>query len=61
MAGIKDNKKKEIRTMSEFITTQAIDLDCHTTLVSGVKPNSRFNNDTDGVLVRVFSLDGASN
>lgn len=52
--------KVEMLTLAEFITAQAIDTDCHAAFTPAGNPNASFNFDSDGVLVRVYPSDGAS-
>lgn len=60
LAGITDNEKAEIPTLSKFITAQSTDSGCRTASMPVGKPITLFRIDSDGVLVRVFSLGGAS-
>lgn len=59
LAGIEDNEKTELPMLPEFISAQSTDADCRSMFTSVGKPNMSFNVDTDGVLVRVSSLDVA--
>lgn len=46
--------------LAYFVTGQSSDAGCRTAFTSGEKPNTRFNVYSDGALVRVSLLDGAS-
>lgn len=60
MASISDNEKADIPTLAEFITAQFTDADCYTASTTVENRNTFFNVNRDGVLVRVFPLDGES-
>lgn len=55
-----DKEKAEIPTLTEFITVQVSLAHCRAAFTSLGKPNTRFNIDSEGVLVRVSSTNGAS-
>lgn len=58
--GITDDQKSEIPMLPEFITAQASDMDCQQAFTSVENPNTRSNDDSERVLVRVLPLDDAS-
>lgn len=58
MAGIISHEKAEMLTLVEFISALSTDADCRSVFNSNAKPNTPFNVDSDGVLVRVCNLDG---
>lgn len=53
MAGIIDNEKAEMPTLTEFTEMQSTYSDCRAAFLTIEKPNTRFNVDSDGVLVRI--------
>lgn len=59
-AGVMDNQKTEIPTLAKFLTAQTSYVDCRAAFVSAGIPDTCFNFDSDGVLVRVSPLFGAS-
>lgn len=59
IAGITDNDEVEVRIQAKFISAQSTDANRRSTFVSLGKPNTHFNVDNDGVLVRAFPLHGA--
>lgn len=60
IVGITDNEKAEIPKLSNFIAAQSTYSDCRGTSTSKVVAESRLSADSDGVLVRISSLDGTS-
>lgn len=60
MVDITGYEEGEIPTLAEFMFAESADADCRSAFAYDRKPNTRFNVDSDGVLVRVFSLIGAS-
>lgn len=60
MAGTTSKEKAEIPTLSKFIIAQCSDLDCRAAIVSEERAKPGFYVDSDGVMVRVSPLDGAS-
>lgn len=59
MASIKDIDKAGIPTLAQIRSAQSANAYCGSTLASIGSPNTRFNIDNDGVLVRESPLDGA--
>lgn len=60
MEGITNNEQAKTPTLAELIMAQSSDVACRAVFTSIGKPNSRFNDDIDGVLVRVSHLHGVS-
>lgn len=60
MTSIAGSKNSKIQTRNERITSQSPDLDWRTASWSFGRSNTRSNVDSDGVLPRVFEIDGAS-
>lgn len=52
-------RRAEVTTLAEFITARFTDVDCRVVFTSFSELNARFNVDSDVVLVRFFSLEGA--
>lgn len=60
MESITDNHKAKIPTLAEFILAKSTNEDYCSAFASAGKLNTCSNVDSDGVLVRVFLLEGAS-
>lgn len=58
MAGLDENRKARVPTISEFTAAQFSSSDCGTTFESVEKPNTDFNVKCDGVLVCVSTFEG---
>lgn len=59
MADITNYDKAEIRTLAEIDKRQYFDGNCCTIFAYAVKPQSRFNVDSDGWFVQIFSSEEA--
>lgn len=60
MEVIENNDISEILTIAKIISAQSADADCCSAFASIGKPITSFNIDSDGVLIRLFSLGSAS-
>lgn len=60
-ADVTDNDNAEIPTLANLISAHFTDADCLSVLASVGEPNTRFNVDSDEMIVPVSPLDSTSN